>query len=481
MIIKMRKIKHTFNSGVLIGVIASLSTAVFGYAGYYVYQDYRTQQLIKQVDEQKQQFITQLNQQFLNSDPKQNSAQQLMMILRQSSQIESKILDNLPPHPGILLQFDHWLFTAKFDASSEIPSVLAQHAIFYQPQFVSRDQPITWQCYSTLPDKLRPKDCLYTKDKPDSSGLLRHVLTNMFSDKYRYRQRTRYTPSMGNECSKFKEKLPQQFDIVAVGAYSGRKSNYQIDNSGHQAHLMEIQVQHHRPVVLILGSYEPSIWNIQWESQTEIVGVVATGHYKQRVLGLPSSIPILETTTKNSQCGYSYVSDQNAAEMNQLSQKIMQRDIQTIVIARNGYATIGNMSTTTALQSSKEKTLEDIIDKNAALAGPAGLQDAVAKGLLRPATRADIQAWKTAYNKANNIYTPPIIGGSGSSDIGSLSHNAYVVLQPMTIPEGLYGAHSANFFIPQGVSRPRGNPGHSTIHDLSSGECYGSNPDCLRP
>lgn len=49
----MRKIKHTFNFGVFIGVIASLSTAVFGYAGYYVYQDYRTQQLIKQVDEQK--------------------------------------------------------------------------------------------------------------------------------------------------------------------------------------------------------------------------------------------------------------------------------------------------------------------------------------------------------------------------------------------------------------------------------------------
>lgn len=292
-----------------------------------------------------------------------------------------------------------------------------------------------------------------------------------------------HTPPIENECSKFKAKLPQDFDVFATGAYSGRDSRYQIDDSGHQANEMDIYVQHHRPTVLILGAYEPTIWNLKWETNTHIVGVVATGYHAQRVLGLPNLVPVLETTSENSQCGYSYVSNENASALNQLSQKIMQKDIKTVILAQNGRANIGNIGLISALKSSNDKTINDIIDKNAPLAGQAGINDAVAKGLLRPANKADIQTWKAAYNRANNIHTPPVVGGSESSGTGmEYVHfdSAYVVLKEMTIPAGLYGAHSVTFFVPPGVPRPKGNPGHSTIYDMGSGGCYGSSPDCSR-
>ncbi len=220
------------------------------------------------------------------------------------------------------------------------------------------------------------------------------------------RQSSNYTPPVQNDCTKFKTQLPTQYDVFATRAYSGRETSYQIDDSGHQATEMDIQVQHNRPVVLILGAYEPTIWKVKWESNTRIVGVIATGYHAQRVVGLPKAIPVLETSYKNSQCGYSYVSDDNAAEMNQLSQRILQRDIQAIVIAKNGQANIDNISADTQLSSSKERSMKDVIDPNAPLAGPAGIRDAVAKGLLRPATRADIDAWKAAYNRSAEYSYP---------------------------------------------------------------------------
>ena len=53
-------------------------------------------------------------------------------------------------------------------------------------------------------------------------------------------------------------------------------------------------------------------------------------------------------------------------------------------------------------------------------------------------------------------------------------HHGYVVLKPFELPPGLYGAHSATFFVPNGVSRPTGNPGHSAIYDFNTLTCQGA-------
>lgn len=59
--------------------------------------------------------------------------------------------------------------------------------------------------------------------------------------------------------------LPTDFAVFAAGAYSGRKIQFQIDLSGHEGTQIDVAVNSpNKPVVLMLGAYEPTIWNIGW-------------------------------------------------------------------------------------------------------------------------------------------------------------------------------------------------------------------------
>jgi hypothetical protein len=49
-----------------------------------------------------------------------------------------------------------------------------------------------------------------------------------------------------------------------------------------------------------------------------------------------------------------------------------------------------------------------------------------------------------------------------------------VVLKPFRLPPGLYGAHSATFFVPKGVPRPTGELGHSVLYDFNTLTCAGT-------
>ena len=41
-----------------------------------------------------------------------------------------------------------------------------------------------------------------------------------------------------------------------------------------------------KPVVLMLGAYEPTIWNIKWTPTTHIVALLVSGYRRQAVLAL---------------------------------------------------------------------------------------------------------------------------------------------------------------------------------------------------
>ena len=121
------------------------------------------------------------------------------------------------------------------------------------------------------------------------------------------------------------------------------------------------------------------------------------------------------------------------------------------------------------LVTSGETTPESFHDKTAPLAGPPGLEDAVRKGLIRKATPADAEAWSEAVLQNSPQRDLPPVAGQGVPKPPKPSiYNAYVVLGPFTYPAGLFGGNSAAFFIPRGVPRPQGNPGHSPVYDFNS-------------
>jgi hypothetical protein len=229
-------------------------------------------------------------------------------------------------------------------------------------------------------------------------------------------------------------------------------------------------------VVLMLGAYEPTVWNISWSPTTRIVAVLASGYHRQAIAGLEPGIPTLNTSYDNKgPCGYFYVGENDLGKINPMSRRFFGRQVDLVYLAKAGIIAIGDaVLAGTKLVTSASTPPEAFYDKTAPMAGPAGLEDAVRKGLLRKATDADIDAWVNAVVASTpSRDLPPIAGEGRPKPQRPGTYNAYVVLKPFTYPAGLYGGNSATFFIPNGIPKPNGNAGHSSVYDFNRLNCLG--------
>jgi uncharacterized membrane protein len=282
-------------------------------------------------------------------------------------------------------------------------------------------------------------------------------------------------------CLQFAGKLPSDFSVYAAGAYSGKKVSFQIDQSGHSGTQIDVDVnQPGKPIVLMLGAYEPTIWNISLSPETKVLAVLVGGYHRQVIAGLSPRIPSLISTYDNrGPCGYFYVSPDNLVGLNPLARRVFGRPVDAVYPATDGRVVIGAaMPTNSRSSAASGFSPESFRDKSAPLAGEAGLEEAVLKGLLRRATAADAEAWVDAVIQNTPQRDIPYVAGQGVPRPPKPGmHNAYVVLAAFTYPAGLFGAHSATFLIPKGVPRPQGNPGHSSIYDFNISHCQG--PSCI--
>lgn len=266
------------------------------------------------------------------------------------------------------------------------------------------------------------------------------------------------------------------FRLYAAGAYSGRRLGYQIDRSGHEATTVDVLVNAPgAPVALMLGNYEPTVWNIGWTQGTRIVAVLVGGYHAQVVTGLPADVPrIVSTHDNRGSCGHFYVSADKPAGLNPLARQVFGRPIDMLYPVRDGRVVVGDAPAHGArlLTDAAAPPVASFRLPESLAAGEAGLDYAVRQGWLRPATQADAQAWAAASEARPGMDLPPVAGGRVPR--APRMHNGYVVLAAFELPPGLYGAHSATFFVPRGVSRPTGNPGHSAIYDFNTLTCHGA-------
>ncbi|MDF1761823.1 MAG: hypothetical protein P1U57_00300 [Oleibacter sp.] len=273
--------------------------------------------------------------------------------------------------------------------------------------------------------------------------------------------------------------VPDTAVIYAAGAYSGRDAGFQIDQSGHAATQFDIAVNSQdRPVILILGAYEPTIWNLGWSDGTEILAVLASGYHRQIVAGLQSDTPVLISSHENrGPCGYFYIGKGNNASLNPMSRKLFGKPVQLLYPGdKTGKIVVGEpLSGADRLLTSSNSSPGSFRDKNAPLAGKDGLDDAVAKGLIRPAMLSDADKWveEVAANTPKQD-VPPIAGQGIPKSARPSLRNAYVVLKNFTYPSGLFGGNSATFFIAYGVPEPKGDPGHSAVYDFNLLRCRGA-------
>lgn len=266
-----------------------------------------------------------------------------------------------------------------------------------------------------------------------------------------------------------------EYKLFAAGAYSGRRLGFPIDDSGNEAGRFDVAVNHpDQPVVLMLGSYDPAVWHVGWTAGTRIAAVLLSGYHQQVITGLPKDVPVLVSTYDNrGPCQHFYVTAEKARTLNPIARGVFGRNVDLVYPANQGRVVIGAPVQGMALvtdSSAREDTAFRIADSRAG--GKFGLDYAISRGWLREARQSDAEAWLNAYQRLESSDVPPIAGGRPA---GRMSlHNGYVVLKSFALPPGLYGGHSATFFVPKGVQRPTGELGHSTLYDFNTMTCRGT-------
>jgi uncharacterized protein len=381
-----------------------------------------------------------------------------------------------------------------------------EHAICSNQQLSKLDEKLDKTYKKTLemavaPDLLKQEQRVWLTDERNvcqDVTCLKRVYKQRLESLATYNDRERIANNRG-PCEFPGLKLPEKYSIFAAGNYSGRKLNTQIDESGHLATQMDVVVNFpSKPVVLMFGAYEPTIWNVSWSQATSTVALLVSGYHGQDVAGLDATVPMLNTSYDNKgTCGYFYVGENDLDKLNPMSRRLFGRPVDMVYLAQDGKIVIGEaVPAGLELITSKAIPPESFYDKTAPRPGSAGLEDAVQKGLLRTATDADVDAWVRAVRASTPKRDVPPIAGQGELEpkhpnlsvtecVLSMDNatpckkrfNAYVVLKQFTCPSGLYES-SATFFIPKGVPRPKGNCGHSEIYDFNNLKCNG--PGCAQ-
>lgn len=269
-------------------------------------------------------------------------------------------------------------------------------------------------------------------------------------------------------CSVDDLNIPENTLIYAGGFVVGKRTNFQIDQSGSQATQFEVTVNSPTtPVALILSAYSPSIWNISWTKGTQIAAVIATGYHRQVIAGLPSETPTIISSLDH-KCSFGYVTDIRTQQdkINILSNKVFNKNVNHIYKAKNGILVIGREVNNSETYTSGDTSPQSYIDLNQPLAGPAGLRELESKGAIRKMTDSDLLRWQNI----KDMDTPPTTKLKKSTWVPL---KGYMILQEITLPAGLYGSYSAFFFLEEGVPYPKGNLGHSALVDFNSNSCTG--------
>lgn len=304
----------------------------------------------------------------------------------------------------------------------------------------------------------------------------------------------RRTPPAPQVCAFPGLVIPENAKVVAAGANKGRPLGWAIDRSGHEATLIKVGVNSPgAPVILMLAAYEPNVWQIGWTRDTKILAVLVSGYHSQFVSGPSPETPVLVGShDQGGPCARFKVSDnlQDIKRINSLSQELFGRPLDGQVKADKGEVMIGPSSldqyyTARPLGHGDFKVTASPLERETnspppvALKGQEALREALRRGQIKPASSLEFSQWAKVRQEMEkrqaladglpeNLITKKDYSG------GLVGHNAYVVTSSeFVIPEDLYGANSATFFIPPGLPAPRGPRGHCRILFLENGRSLG--------
>jgi hypothetical protein len=271
---------------------------------------------------------------------------------------------------------------------------------------------------------------------------------------------------------------PINHTVFAAGWYNGRKIEQYIDDSWHNATIFDVFVDYsEKPVVLVLGAYEPSIWNISISKWTKIEKIILWWYHNQEVSWIFSSIPIerhvYETSKSND---YFYIIKWETTKWS------LRRfgEIETLYYPDSNWKiVIGNQSGQNTQWIQDPKNIPENYYKHwDELGWKPWLDLLVQKWILRVATKKDADDWfnsliasPTSFISRDEWY--PI---TDSADLEILRNkytpgywdsswmNYYVVVKDTKLPGWMYWAFA--FYVPKWIT---------LTWDISNGSIYDFN------
>ena len=299
------------------------------------------------------------------------------------------------------------------------------------------------------------------------------------------------------------EKLPSNFSVYAVGTYKGTTPvDVQLDDSGHTVTQATVFVNKpNQSVVLVLSAYDPVLWRVEHTKDTKIAGILVSGYHGQALVGVDEKIPVaISSHQERGEIPYFYATgaSEKLISMNNIVKKIVGQEIdqfynkptrgkfyigdepkqfeldgERIVFSdklKTGKAletsqTLTSQSTTVMLAAQNKPQLVKKIDRVAKLAKSSvsqlALDELVTQKKLRLATSDDITAWVEKASKKYARFNPDLRVET-TMQVG----RTYVVLEQVELPNGLFGAHSRNFIIPNDVPFPTGPRCHNRFFKM---------------
>ena len=265
-----------------------------------------------------------------------------------------------------------------------------------------------------------------------------------------------------NACTRFSGLMPDDFVVYASGAYGGRRLGYRVEPSKHERTTFDVYVDEpNRNVVLALGAYEPTVWNIRQTPTTHIVGIIASGYHEAAINGVSAEVPVLMAAAdSHSACGSFNIVAERPQAADAMVRALLGRPVDTVYVPNNGRVNIGpGRSPDSAFVASYPAPLDRLRPANATLVGAAGVEILEKDGKLRRSTAAELNGWMNRHRALH---------GTAPARLASLiEHNrgldAYTVLQPLELPAGLSWTYL--FIVPSGMPVPKEG---SSITILSS-------------
>ncbi|RYE70523.1 MAG: hypothetical protein EOP17_00260 [Rhizobiaceae bacterium] len=224
------------------------------------------------------------------------------------------------------------------------------------------------------------------------------------------------------------------------------------------------------PIIAVLGAQGPTIWDFSSIQPGRLRAVVLVGREDQAAAHLPRGtlLRIVTPKTADGACGDpdALLHRDPATGLHQMVRNAFGREF-TIVEDLDPVAiTLDQATPPPAIEDIPRHAITALqpLVRNQVLPGIAGLTQLFQKGVLRNATKNDLEELAAARTKAGLPAVP--MGLSG----------VYVITSGTTIPRGLTGANSVKFLIAKGAPSPTDHGSHNTYYFLADGRCA---PDIL--